>query len=118
MKKVFHFLLRALRDMIFRDKPALSNDPLGNFNPEMTYELNHEATVRLAELAKKAGIQRYVFSSSCSVYGASGADLVTEESRLNPVTPYGISKNARAERRSRILFFRGYWEHKTVICYY
>ena len=71
---------------------ALSNDPLGNINPKMTYEINHEASVRLAELAKRAGVQRYIFSSSCSTYGASGSDMVTEESELNPITPYGISK--------------------------
>jgi nucleoside-diphosphate-sugar epimerase len=71
---------------------ALSNDPLGNFNPDITYEINHKASIRLAKLAKKAGIQRYLFSSSCSIYGASGADLATENSKPNPVTPYGISK--------------------------
>jgi len=71
---------------------ALSNDPLGNFNPKVTLEINHEASVRLAKLAKKAGVQRYLFSSSCSVYGAAGADMVNEKSKLNPVTPYGLSK--------------------------
>ena len=75
---------------------ALSNDPLGYFNPEMTLEINFEASVRLAKLAKKAGVQRYLFSSSCSVYGASSANIVAEESKLNPVSPYGISK-ARGE---------------------
>ncbi len=71
---------------------GLSNDPLGNLNPELTYEINHRASVRLAELAKQAKIQRYVFSSSCSNYGASGNDILTEESPFYPVTPYGESK--------------------------
>ncbi|HYO10199.1 MAG TPA: SDR family oxidoreductase [Tepidisphaeraceae bacterium] len=71
---------------------ALSNDPLGNFNPELTYEINHRASVRLAELAKRAGVRRYVFSSSCSNYGAGGDDFLDEQSAFNPVTPYGHSK--------------------------
>ena len=76
---------------------ALSNDPLGYFNPEITYKINHEASVTLAKLAKKAGVQRYLFSSSCSVYGDSGADMVTEESKTHTITPYAISK-IRAEK--------------------
>jgi len=71
---------------------GLSNDPLGNLNPELTYEINHKASVRLAELSKKAKIRRYVFSSSCSNYGASGNDFLTEESPFHPVTPYGKYK--------------------------
>ncbi|NET57870.1 MAG: SDR family oxidoreductase [Symploca sp. SIO2E6] len=71
---------------------GLSNDPLGNLNPDLTYEINHLASVRIAELAKQVGVPRYVFSSSCSNYGAGGEDWLTEESAFNPVTPYGISK--------------------------
>jgi nucleoside-diphosphate-sugar epimerase len=71
---------------------ALSNDPLGNLNPQVTYEINHEGSVKLAKLAKEAGIERYVLSSSCSVYGASTTDVVNEESEVKPVTPYAASK--------------------------
>lgn len=71
---------------------ALSNDPLANLNPGLTYEINHCASVRLAELAKQAGVERFVFSSSCSTYGAAGDDFLTETADLNPVTPYGESK--------------------------
>jgi nucleoside-diphosphate-sugar epimerase len=71
---------------------ALSNDPLGNFNPECTYDINHRASVRLAELAKEAGVRRFLYASSCSLYGVAGDELVTEEAAFNPVTPYGESK--------------------------
>lgn len=71
---------------------ALSNDPLGDLNPELTYEINYRASVRLAELAKAAGVSRYIFSSSCSNYGAGGEEWLMEESSFNPVTPYGESK--------------------------
>ena len=72
---------------------ALSNDPLGDLDPELTYEINHHASVRLASLAKQAGVKRFVFSSSCSNYGAAGGDaLLDEEAELQPVTSYGISK--------------------------
>lgn len=71
---------------------GLSNDPLGDLNPELTHEINHRASVRLASLAKQAGVQRFVFSSSCSNYGAAGDTPVNEDSPFNPVTPYGISK--------------------------
>lgn len=71
---------------------ALSNDPLGNLDPTLTYDINHHASVRLAKLAKDAGVKRFVFSSSCSTYGASGDELLTETASLNPVTPYGESK--------------------------
>lgn len=71
---------------------GLSNDPLGDLNPELTYEINHRASVRLAEIAKELGTERYIFSSSCSNYGAGVDDWLNEESAFNPVTPYGRSK--------------------------
>lgn len=71
---------------------ALSNDPLGNLKPTLTYEINHLASVRLAELSKQAGVSRFIFSSSCSTYGAAGEQMLTEEADFNPVTPYGESK--------------------------
>ncbi len=71
---------------------ALSNDPLGNLNPALTHEINHAASVRRASLAKEAGVKRFIFSSSCSNYGAGGDDFLDEKSPFNPVTPYGESK--------------------------
>jgi nucleoside-diphosphate-sugar epimerase len=71
---------------------ALSNDPLGDMNPELTYDINHRASVRLARAAKEAGVARFLFSSSCSLYGAAGEAPLTEEAGFNPVTPYGESK--------------------------
>ena len=71
---------------------GLSNDPLGDLNPGLTAEINWRASVRLAKLAKDVGVERFIFSSSCSNYGAAGEIPVNEESDLNPVTPYGVSK--------------------------
>jgi len=72
---------------------ALSNDPLGDLRPEWTYDINHLGSARLARLAKQAGVRRFLFSSSCSMYGANSSDdLLTEEAPLNPLTPYAISK--------------------------
>ncbi len=71
---------------------GLSNDPLGNLNPQLTFEINHLASVNLARAAKEIGVERFIFSSSCSNYGAAGVDWVDEESAFNPVTPYGESK--------------------------
>ena len=72
---------------------ALCNDPIGNLNPELTYDINHRATVRLAEAAKAAGVTRFLFSSSCSLYGAGLDDRPLDENAgFAPVTPYGESK--------------------------
>jgi nucleoside-diphosphate-sugar epimerase len=71
---------------------GLSNDPLGNLNPSLTEDINYLASVKLAKLAKQAGVSRFVFSSSCSNYGAGGEDWLNEKSAFNPVTPYGVSK--------------------------
>jgi nucleoside-diphosphate-sugar epimerase len=72
---------------------ALSNDPLGALAPDLTYDINHHASVRLARLAKEAGVRRFLYASTCSVYGASGGeDLLDEDAPLHPVTPYAESK--------------------------
>ncbi|MFE6887208.1 NAD-dependent epimerase/dehydratase family protein [Streptomyces sp. NPDC057694] len=72
---------------------ALSNDPLGSLAPELTYDINHHASVRLARLAHEAGVQRFLYASTCSVYGAAGGEgLVAEDAPLRPVTPYAESK--------------------------
>ncbi|MFG1798111.1 NAD-dependent epimerase/dehydratase family protein [Nocardia sp. NPDC049149] len=71
---------------------ALSNDPLGALAPEITYAINHHASVRLATLAKEAGVRRFLYASTCSVYGAAGTELVTEDAPLRPLTPYAESK--------------------------
>jgi nucleoside-diphosphate-sugar epimerase len=72
---------------------AISNDPLGNLNPASTYDINHRASVRLAAAAKRAGVPRFLFSSSCSLYGAADGDaFLDEQAPFNPVTPYGESK--------------------------
>jgi nucleoside-diphosphate-sugar epimerase len=71
---------------------AISNDPLGNLNPDTTYAINHRAASHLATEAKKAGVTRFVFSSSCSLYGRAGDDFLDEDADFNPVTPYGESK--------------------------
>jgi nucleoside-diphosphate-sugar epimerase len=76
---------------------GISNDPLADLDPERTYEINFRATVRLAEAAKEAGVRRFLFSSSCSLYGAQGDAPIDETTQFRPVTPYGESK-ALSER--------------------
>lgn len=100
-------LRKDIRDLTLRDVQgfeaivhlaALSNDPLSDFNPALTYEINHAASVHLAKLAKEAGVQRFLFASSCSVYGKTAPEkLLTENDIPYPLDPYAISK-ARAEK--------------------
>ena len=71
---------------------GLSNDPLGDYRPELTGDINERASIRLAQIAKGAGVKRFLFASSCSNYGAAGVDFLTEEAQFHPVTPYGFSK--------------------------
>ena len=70
----------------------LSNDPIGQLVPEITYNINHVGSVRLAELARRAGVKRFVYMSSCSVYGVSDAEFVDEESPVDPQTTYAVCK--------------------------
>jgi len=70
----------------------LSNDPLGEMRPEVTLQINHRASVRLAVMAKRAGVPRFVYTSSCSVYGAGGQEFLTEEAETNPQTTYARCK--------------------------
>jgi nucleoside-diphosphate-sugar epimerase len=81
---------------------ALSNDPLGDLNPAATYSVNLTGTVHLAQAARQAGVPRFVFASSCSLYGAAGSGAVAEDATLYPVTPYGEAK-VTAERELSLL---------------
>jgi nucleoside-diphosphate-sugar epimerase len=82
---------------------ALSNDPLGDLNPEWTYDVNLRGTVRLAEAAKRAGVERFVFASSCSMYGAAEGDApLDEDAPLRPLTPYAESKVRAEQELSRL----------------
>ena len=71
---------------------ALSNDPMGDIDEDLTSEINFKSTIRLAEIAKSAKVKRFIFSSSCSIYGIAKEDMVDEESEINPLTAYAKSK--------------------------
>ena len=86
---------------------ALSNDPLGDINPQLTYDINLHASVRLAEAAKAAGVGRFLFSSSCSLYGAGGDLELDEHAAFYPVTAYGESK-VRVEQQVSTLADEGF----------
>ena len=86
---------------------ALSNDPLGHLNPAATYSVNLEGTLRLARAAKEAGVERFLFASSCSLYGAAGLGGGGEDAELFPVTPYGETKVV-AERELSLLADDGF----------
>lgn len=81
---------------------ALSNDPLGDFRPQTTESINFEGTMQVARAAKLAGVERFIFSSSCSNYGASGSGMIDETGAFNPVTPYGESKVAAEGALSKL----------------
>src|SRR5206468_10899914 len=92
---------KDIRDIVPRDLEgfdavihlaALSNDPLGDLNPDITYSINHLGSVHVAQAAKAAGVGRFLFASSCSNYGLAGDEMVDENAALNPVTAYGRSK--------------------------
>jgi nucleoside-diphosphate-sugar epimerase len=94
-------LVRDVRDVTAEDLrgfdavihlAALSNDPLADLNPDITYDINHRGSVRLAAAAKAAGVERFLFASSCSNYGAAGDAVIDETAALQPVTAYGKSK--------------------------
>ncbi len=97
----FHQIDKDIRDVEAKDLAGfdgiihlagLSNDPLGEMNPALTYEINHTAALRFARLAKEAKTKRFLFSSSCSLYGAAGEEIVDERSETCPITAYGKSK--------------------------
>lgn len=96
---------KDLRDLVVSDLTgveavihlaALCNDPLGDLNPAWTFDINHDASRRFAALAKEAGVSRFLYSSSCSLYGDAGEGFVNEEAPMRPLTPYAVSK-VRAE---------------------
>lgn len=115
IRKVTYADLRGIDAVIHLS--ALSNDPLGEINPKLTEEINYKASVRLARLAKRAGVKKFIFSSSCSIYGIAKDGIVDETSKVNPLTAYARSKikteNALRKLASRD-FFVGLLRNATV----
>lgn len=81
---------------------ALCNDPLGDLNPDWTVDINHHGSRRLAALAKEAGATRFLYASSCSMYGKAGEEMVDESAPLRPLTPYAVSKVRAEEEISQL----------------
>ena len=111
-KNGLHNIQKDVRDFVPEDfegfdalihLAALSNDPMGELNPELTFEINHKASLHIASQAKEAGVQRFLFASTCSVYGvANQEELATENAPLRPLTPYAISKVRVEEDLSKL----------------
>ncbi|MGH9890750.1 MAG: NAD-dependent epimerase/dehydratase family protein [bacterium] len=104
-------LRKDIRDVILSDLTgfdaivhlaALCNDPLGDLNPDWTHDINHRASVHLARLARDAGVRRFLYASSCSMYGAAGEEVLSEEAPLRPLTPYAVSKVRTEEDVARL----------------
>jgi nucleoside-diphosphate-sugar epimerase len=104
-------LRRDIRDVVAEDLEGfdavihlagLSNDPLGDLNPQLTFEINHLASVRLGALARAVGVKRFLYASTCSVYGAAGDAFLDEGSPFNPVTPYAESKMRSEQDLARL----------------
>ncbi len=99
---------------------GLSNDAMSIINPDLTEEINHKATISLAKKARAAGVKKFLFSSSCSVYGRSSNAYVNESSKLNPLTPYAVSKIAAEQGLQKLAssdFFVGLLRNSTVCGY-
>ncbi|OGH16076.1 MAG: hypothetical protein A3C30_00520 [Candidatus Levybacteria bacterium RIFCSPHIGHO2_02_FULL_40_18] len=117
-KDIRHVSLSDLRgvDAIIH-LSALSNDPMGEIDPKLTEEINHKASIRLAKLAKKAGVKKFIFSSSASVYGIAENGIVDEKSRVNPLTAYARSKIKTEQALKKLAasdFFVGLLRNSTV----
>lgn len=110
--RLFPVLKRDVRDVVPADLTgfdavihlaALSNDPLGDLKRDWTLDINYRASTRIARAAKEAGVRRFLFSSSCSMYGAAGKDdLMNEQAPLRPVTPYAESKVRTEDEVSKL----------------